>query len=57
VIDGVEFPGFPPPEFQSQIHGHFGRHSLLEAAAFYDFIRNQGLTWSGDTVVRQGPSA
>jgi SAM-dependent methyltransferase len=44
VIDGVEFPGFPSPEFQSQLHGHFGRYSLLEAAAFYDFVRAHGLT-------------
>lgn len=44
VIDGVEFPTFPPPEFQSQLHGHFGRHSILEAASFYNFIRSQDLT-------------
>lgn len=44
VIDGVEFPSFPPPEFQSQLHGHFGHHSLLEAASFYKFIRSHGLT-------------
>lgn len=43
-IDGVEFPRFPPPELQSKIHGHFGRHSILEAASFYEFIRSQGLT-------------
>lgn len=44
VIDGVEFPAFPTPEFQSQIHGHFGAHSLLEAADFYRFIRDRRLT-------------
>jgi hypothetical protein len=48
VIDGVEMPGFPPPSFQSQLHGHFGRHSLSEAASFYRFVQALGLT---------GPSA
>jgi len=48
VIDGVEMPGFPPPAFQSQIHGHFGRHSLMEAASLYKFVQDQGFT---------GPSA
>ena len=43
-IEGVEFPGFPPPEFQSQLHGHFGRHSLTEAASFYNFVHAKGLT-------------
>lgn len=46
VIDGVEFPGFPPPEFQSQIHGHYGRQSLFEAAEFYKFVKSHGLTGS-----------
>ena len=43
-IDGVEFPSFPPLEFQNQIHGHFGKHSILEAASFYRFIKDQCLT-------------
>lgn len=37
-IQGVEFPSFPPPELQSQIHGHFGQHSLVESAQFYNFV-------------------
>ncbi len=48
MIEGVEFPGFPPPEFQSQLHGHYGRHSIMEAASFYQFVCDQNLA---------GPSA
>ncbi|MFN7054184.1 class I SAM-dependent methyltransferase [Hyphomonas sp.] len=44
VIDGVEFPSFPPREMQSSIHGHFGEHSIREAARFYTLIRDNGLT-------------
>lgn len=44
VIDGVEFPTFPSPGFQSQIHGHFGSHSIIEAAGFYKFMRDRNLT-------------
>ena len=45
-IEGVEFPGFPSPSFQSQLHGHFGEHSLKEAAGFYRFVEERGLTGS-----------
>jgi SAM-dependent methyltransferase len=44
TIEGVEFPSFPSPEFQSQLHGHFGAHSLKEAAEFYRFVESKGLT-------------
>ncbi|WP_409915991.1 methyltransferase domain-containing protein [Hyphomonas sp.] len=47
VIDGVEFPTFPPAEMQSGIHGHFGAHSIREAAMFYNFIRDNGLVGPG----------
>lgn len=43
-IDGVEFPSFPSQEFQNQIHGHSGKHSILEAGSFYKFIVDQCLT-------------
>lgn len=42
-IDGINFPTFPPIEFQSQLHGHFGSHSLAEAETFYSFAVNHGL--------------
>ena len=47
VIDGVQFPAFPEDEFQNRVHGHFGRHSILEAGAFYKFIKTHALETSG----------
>jgi GT2 family glycosyltransferase/SAM-dependent methyltransferase len=47
VIDGVEFPSFPPSELQNSIHGHSGAASLHEAASFYKFVQDQGLTGLG----------
>jgi hypothetical protein len=54
VIDGVEFPSFPSPEFQMQLHGHYGKTSLLEAASFYEFIRAHGLTGPGAPWFQKG---
>lgn len=44
IIDGVEFPSFPPPELQNRMHGSHGALALKEAAKFYSFVCNLGLT-------------
>ncbi len=51
TIEGVEFPAFPPPELQVNIHGHHGETSLREACDFYRFVvshngRSAGRTYS-----------
>jgi len=53
-INGIEFPGFPSPSFQSNIHGHFGAHSLKEAYMFYKFVEEKGLTGSRSPWFRKG---
>jgi SAM-dependent methyltransferase len=40
-IAGVEFPSFPDEQLQTQIHGHSGRHSILEALIFYTFVKER----------------
>lgn len=39
IVDGVNFPQFPEQEFQERVHGHSGRDSMREAAAFFRFIK------------------
>lgn len=39
VIDDLAFPRFPPAALQERVHGHSGRHSLVEAFAFFDAIQ------------------
>jgi ubiquinone/menaquinone biosynthesis C-methylase UbiE len=39
LIDGVPFPGFPPPAMQERIHGHSGKHSVWEAFTFFDAVK------------------
>ncbi len=36
-------PGLSTAGSQSQLHGHYGRHSIMEAASFYQFVCDQNL--------------
>lgn len=39
IIEGIEFPHFPPPELQEQIHGNSGEPALRDAAEIYNSSR------------------
>lgn len=43
VIEGVEFPPFPPEELQNRLHGTDGEVALHAAANFYRWVKGQGL--------------
>jgi Methyltransferase domain. len=39
VINGLQFPGFPPPELQAQFVGSSNEKTLREAFAFYKLVK------------------
>jgi len=43
IIEGIEFPHFPPPELQEQIHGNSGEPALRDAAEIYRFVSSRPL--------------
>jgi SAM-dependent methyltransferase len=43
IINEVEFPHFPPPELQEQIHGSSGESALWDAAEIYRFVSSKPL--------------
>jgi SAM-dependent methyltransferase len=53
-IAGVEFPTFPPPEFQDAVHGSSGEPSLREMLPFYTFVIRHGLAGPNSPAFGQG---
>jgi SAM-dependent methyltransferase len=43
VVDGVEFPSFPPASLQENFVGSSYATALKEAAAFYAFVKNESI--------------
>ncbi|MFG1403771.1 class I SAM-dependent methyltransferase [Xanthobacter sediminis] len=43
VVNEIYMPTFPPEELQVGVHGHSGRHSILEAWNYYIEVRNYAL--------------
>jgi ubiquinone/menaquinone biosynthesis C-methylase UbiE len=52
-IDGIQFPGFPPPEVQIRFVGGSYQQTLQEAFQFYQYVKSQAVE-SGKPLV---PSA
>ena len=53
-IAGVDFPTFPPAEFQNALHGHSGEGSLREVLTFYNFVVRHSLAVPEVARVRPG---